>query len=164
MVPPSVSGHKNFHPGIDVVNSAGGNYPALATADGYVIECSIQNAGGSNSAGVPENGYSVVILHGDAKYGICSRYLDIQPIPGLLHTNVKKGQIIGYPMISANESGIHIHYQIGYGATILGSGGNLSYGYNQSGASHTVDGGNGYVSAAGYNSGIFIDPQTVLRK
>jgi len=154
--PPARSKHNHFHPGLDLVDSSG-SLDVLATADGYVIEQSVANAGNVN-------GESVVILHGDASQGICTRYLDIKGNPGLLHTKVTQGQVIGQQVPCSGESGLHIHCEIRHGCVINGSGTNLSFGYNQGGTSQIVDAGNGYISAAGYASGIAVDGETVLKK
>lgn len=107
-------GRPHVHQGTDYANSqtpAGSADPVIAPADGYVIYNELSG----------NDGYNMVIVHGDPKQGIISRFFDLWNATVRPGQNVKQGQQIGQmatPQQAPNITAPHIHWELRTGANV----------------------------------------------
>jgi murein DD-endopeptidase MepM/ murein hydrolase activator NlpD len=92
-----VSGHSEFHRGLDISADAG--TPIRTTADGVVV-FSGWNGGGGNI---------VVIAHG---HGFSTYYAHNRKNTVQVGQSVKRGDIIGYVGSTGSTTGSHVHYAV----------------------------------------------------
>jgi murein DD-endopeptidase MepM/ murein hydrolase activator NlpD len=92
-----ISGHSEFHRGIDI--SAGTGTPVTATADGVVSFAGWSGGGG----------YVVVIAHG---HGFETFYAHNSKIVVKVGQHIRRGQIISYAGSTGSSTGSHCHYVV----------------------------------------------------
>jgi len=104
----------SFHQGVDYANKLtpyGTPDAVIAPADGYVIYNEISG----------QDGYNLIIVHGNQKYGIISRFFDLWNVTVRKGENVKQGQTIAQMATSAqasHTSGTHVHWELRFGSSL----------------------------------------------
>lgn len=91
------TGKRNFHYGQDIATQLGND--VLATADGFVLVVTHQNALGN----------LIVIDHG---FGFTTRYAHLSGFNVKEGGRVKRGQIIGFVGNSGMSTAPHLHYEV----------------------------------------------------
>lgn len=92
-----ISGHSEFHRGIDI--SAGTGTPVKATADGVVSFAGWSGGGGN----------VVVIAHG---HGFETFYAHNSKIVVTVGQHIRRGQVISYTGSTGSSTGSHCHYVV----------------------------------------------------
>ncbi len=92
-----ISGHSEFHRGLDISADAG--TPVTATADGVVV-FSGYNTGGGNV---------VVIAHG---HHFSTYYAHNRKNTAQVGQKVRRGEVIGYVGSTGSATGNHVHYEV----------------------------------------------------
>ncbi|MEN6414029.1 MAG: M23 family metallopeptidase [Veillonellales bacterium] len=95
----------DWHPGIDIANSAG--TPIVATADGIVTE-SGWNSGGYGNMVQIDHGNGIVTIYGHTSQVLVSRGMQ-----------VKKGEVIAYMGSTGLSTGSHVHYEVRVNGTAV---------------------------------------------
>lgn len=95
--PDPVSGHREFHEGLDICAPIGTQ--VQAPADGVVVFAGAQRG----------YGYTIVISH---KYGITTRYAHLSAFNIKVGQRTKKHDIIGYIGNTGRTTGPHLHFEV----------------------------------------------------
>jgi murein DD-endopeptidase MepM/ murein hydrolase activator NlpD len=102
--PDPITGHNDFHPGLDI--SADHGSPVYATADGTVIYAQRQSGYGN----------LVVLDHG---YGLESRYGHLSRYKVESGAKVRRGDVLGYVGSTGRSTGAHLHYEVRLNGRLL---------------------------------------------